>query len=143
MKNDPDSSARLIHSPKTQPVRAKKSSWWKCFPAAFGVSLFAVALLWIIAALTVGVPFPMAGYDMRGVARLGDALVALFFYMLLLPPIPLAIALISAVSTGIGVRRYPIEPVKARRMAMLCAFLAALFIWGVTLPWLLRFLHES
>ena len=140
MKNDPDSEARPVyHSPSRHP-RLKKSSWWRCFFAAVGMSLVALAIAWSVAAYNIGVPIPMAGSTARGP---GEALMALFFCLLLLPSLPLALCFVSAIAAGIGISRYLAEPASACRSAALWAFSATLVIGGLGLPALVHYLKSS
>ncbi len=143
MTHDIDPRARRIHHPKPRRVRLERSSPWRCFWVALGMSLLAVVLLWLIAALIFGVPIPMAGHDARGLTDMGTALMAMFFYMLLFFPIPIAMVFISAVTVDIVIRDYPTEPAMARRAAMRRAFLTTLVIAGICLPAFLRYMHTS
>ena len=139
--NGSNPPAHLTIEPNAGNCPVKKSSWWKCFFAALGVSILAVVLPWIIAVLTVGVP--SMGGKLRGLDHIGLALAGLFIYMLLFFSIPLAISILSAITSSISVSRYPVEPVKACRMAMLHAFLTTLIIWGILLPGFLRYMRAS
>jgi hypothetical protein len=116
------------------PARVAKSSWWRSFLSALGSSLVAVVLLWTAAAVTAGVPVPMAGHDAHGFGELDGALLGLLFYLLMIPPLPLMIVVLAAITAATSVRRYPFAPVKARRLALFQAFLATVIFGGICLP---------
>lgn len=107
------------------------------------MSLIAIAIVWTVCAVRTGVPIPMSGTTARGLKHLDGALIALVFYLLLLPPLPLVIGLISAITGTVSISRYPADSVKATRIAAIGAFSATLVIGGLALPALLRYLKSS
>lgn len=143
MKHDIDPGARLIHHPNARAVRVKKASWWKCFFAALGMSLVAIAIAWTVCAVRTGVPIPMSGTTAGGLNHLDGALIALVFYLLLLPPFPLALCFVSAIAAGIGFSRYRVERARACRSAALWAFSATLIVGSLGLPALVQYLKSS